>query len=366
MTRPLTEADLEGIDPIDPDPPSDTTIEVVLAEGGPELDSDLTVQRAEHGIRVIARVGVDGWRDPRDRLRPRSVGLSRTDISSLRGPVDLSGFRPGGVRTAFRPERAPRVWRDVPTGERLRKKGGSIFDADDRYLFDDRSFPWRITGKVVTAGGWGSGTVIGPRHVLTASHVVDWRRDDHGRIGWINFTPAYYDGRGPWGTYYADTVAYWIEAPGRLTDAQTAFDYAVLVFSERIGDVTGYAGYRSYDDDWNDGAYWQSIGYPQERASGERPAFEAAGAVRAVSSHTMAGQTGYTMGHFKDFTPGQSGGPAWGWWDGEPWPRVVGVGSTIGDTIVKSTASGTTANDNEYGGGPALSALIGWARQNFT
>jgi hypothetical protein len=40
------------------------------------------------------------------------------------------------------------------------------------------------------------------------------------------------------------------------------------------------------------------------------------------------------------------------------------VGSTIGSTAVQSP-SGTTTGDNEYGGGPALSALIGWARANF-
>jgi hypothetical protein len=136
------------------------------------------------------------------------------------------------------------------------------------------------------------------------------------------------------------------------------------VFSERIGDVTGYAGYRSYDDDWDGEAYWQSIGYPGERASGERPAFEDSGAVQTIASYPGSGQTGYIMGHFKDFTPGQSGGPAWGWWSDEPWPRVVGVGSTIGDTVVKSAATGTAENDNNYGGGPALSALIGWARTN--
>jgi hypothetical protein len=53
-----------------------------------------------------------------------------------------------------------------------------------------------------------------------------------------------------------------------------------------------------------------------------------------------------------------------GWWDNEPWPRVVGVGSTIGDTSVKST-NVVTNGDNEYGGGPALSALISWARSNY-
>lgn len=64
------------------------------------------------------------------------------------------------------------------------------------------------------------------------------------------------------------------------------------------------------------------------------------------------------------FTPGQSGGPAWGWWGSEPWPRVVGVGSTSGSTAVQAP-TGSTNGDNEYGGGSALSALISWARANY-
>jgi hypothetical protein len=43
---------------------------------------------------------------------------------------------------------------------------------------------------------------------------------------------------------------------------------------------------------------------------------------------------------------------------------VVGVGSTIGSTAVQQP-TGSTSGDNEYGGGPALSALISWARANF-
>jgi hypothetical protein len=38
--------------------------------------------------------------------------------------------------------------------------------------------------------------------------------------------------------------------------------------------------------------------------------------------------------------------------------------STIGSTAVQ-TPTGSTVGDNEYGGGPALSALISWARSNF-
>jgi V8-like Glu-specific endopeptidase len=217
---------------------------------------------------------------------------------------------------------------------------------------------------VRTEGQWGSGTTIGPRLVLTASHVINWTGGDEGGVSWVTFIPGYFDGSGPWGEIAATHVIYWIQAPGTLSDEQTAFDYVVLVMSDRIGDVVGYPGYRTYDERWNGESYWQYIGYPGELASGERPAFQGEGVVSSVGDHSTSGQTGYVMGHFNEFTPGQSGGITWGWWGEEPWPRVVGVGSTIGSTAVQ-TPSGTTTGDNEYGGGPALSALIGWARANF-
>lgn len=222
----------------------------------------------------------------------------------------------------------------------------------------------RTTGKVRTEGQWGSGTTVGPRLVLTASHVINWTGGDEGGVSWVTFTPGYFDGSGPWGEIAATHVIYWIQAPGTLSDEQTAFDYVVLVMADRIGDVVGYPGYRTYDERWNDESYWQYIGYPGELASGERPAFQGDGVVSSVGDHSTSGQTGYVMGHFNEFTPGQSGGIVWGWWGDEPWPRVIGVGSTIGSTAVQ-TPTGSTTGDNEYGGGPALSALIGWARANF-
>ncbi len=133
--------------------------------------------------------------------------------------------------------------------------------------------------------------------------------------------------------------------------------------AERIGDVIGYPGYRTYDDDWNDGEYWQYIGYPGELSSGERPAFQGDAVVSSQQDFSLSGNTGYVLGHFNEFTPGQSGGSAWGWWGEEPWPRVVGVGSTIGSTAVQQP-TGSTIGDNEYGGGPALSSIISWARSN--
>ena len=205
--------------------------------------------------------------------------------------------------------------------------------------------------------------MIGTRHVLTASHCISWNSD--GSIGWATFTPGYYDGTGYVGEINVIHVYWWEKAAGRLTDEQTAFDYVVGILDQDLSGNVGYVGYRTYDDDWNDGAYWEYVGYPAELASGERPAYQ--GGCKISSKHDFSidesDDDGYLLGHYNEFTPGQSGGASWGWWGDEVFPRVVGVGSTIGDTVVKAT--GDENSDNEYGGGPALSALISYARENW-
>lgn len=325
---------------------------------------DAKLDRDDDRMRLLADVDARGIRRTRRHHLIPAEKLTPGDVDPGLPDKEFGGHVPGGVPTSFVPEQA-KPTHQLPPGEgKDVDKGGTIFDTDDRYLFDDTSFPWRTAGKVRTEGGWGSGVTIGPRLVLTASHVINWTGGDDGRVGWVTFTPAYFDGRGPWGEIAATRVIYWLQAPGTLSDDQTAFDYVVLLMEERIGDVVGYPGFRTYADSWNGGKFWQYIGYPGELASGERPAFQGSGVVSSVGNHSLSGQSGYVMGHFNEFTPGQSGGIAWGWWGHEPWPRVVGVGSTIGSTAVE-TPSGTTTGDNEYGGGPALSALIAYARNKY-
>jgi V8-like Glu-specific endopeptidase len=314
---------------------------------------------------VVVEAGLDGLEHPYGSKRIEAERLTSRRLGKHAKVRHLDGYVPPGSDLSFIPKKAhrPRADRQY-TESRDRARGGTIFGNDDRYLFNDRSFPWRTTGLIRMAGGRCSGTTIGPRLVLTASHCINWGRGGSSSAGWVTFTPGYFDGSGPWGEISANRVIYWNQAPSVLTDQETAFDYVVLVMNERIGERIGYPGFRTYHNSWNRGSFWQYIGYPGELSSGERPAFQGDGVISSAQNEGMSGQTGKVLGHFNEFTPGQSGGAAWGWWGSEPWPRVVGVGSTIGSTAVQ-VPTGSTVGDNEYGGGPALSSLISWARANY-
>lgn len=267
---------------------------------------------------------------------------------------EIQGFLPDHLGVKF----SPFVIKDLMQERNIEDDSAvNVFSPDTRYVFRDTSFPWCTTGRVETPAGIGSGTMIGRNLLLTASHCIDWGTNS---VGWVKFTPSYYNGSAPFGISWGTRVVYWNRAIGGLSDFETAFDYVVVVLDRNMGNLTGYAGYRTYSPSWNNGNFWQTIGYPGDLTGTERPAFFGGGAIWNTSSHSTSGRQGLVLGHFMDITGGHSGGPVWGWWGNEPWPRVVGVQSAESNTPGPSTAG-----DNEAGGGDALSALISWARSHY-
>jgi len=226
----------------------------------------------------------------------------------------------------------------------------AVFLPDDRSVIYDTSFPWRTCGRVATPGGWGSGVMIGPRHMMTASHVVPWLAD--GGSDWITFTPMQYDTSTPFSSAYAIRVYQWQRVNGAdgIQSNEAAFDYVVVVLSSNLGDSTGWMGSRGYSSDWNGMVRWAHIGYPQDIGAGVRPVYTTNGVMDSTVSESSGGRDSFRIMHRNDLVPGQSGGPYFGWWSGEDFPRVIASQS--------AENWGGAGGSNAAGGGEPLPQLI--------
>jgi V8-like Glu-specific endopeptidase len=225
----------------------------------------------------------------------------------------------------------------------------TIFPPDQRGVFSDTSYPWCTTGKVDLGGGFGSGVLVGPRHLLCASHMMTWNAN--GSVNQVTFTPSYFDGNAPFGNSgITNWFAYRKVVGPNLSAADIEQDYVVLVLSNRLGDVCGYMGTRGYSDSWNGSGFWTHVGYPGDLTGGQRPTFQNGIAINSTAGNDP---TDEELFHQADVWPGQSGGPFFAFWSGESFPRVVAV------------QSAQNSQTNLAGAGNELADLVNQARAAF-
>jgi V8-like Glu-specific endopeptidase len=125
---------------------------------------------------LLGRAGLSGKRVAREASKAKAASIS-------------TPMCPAWAAQSFQPrvasDRAVRVPMQRLKGTQVEPYSG-VYPPDDRVVYFPSSYPWRCIGRIFTwtnwAGGggwnwWGSGVLVGPRHVLTAGHVCPWGRE---------------------------------------------------------------------------------------------------------------------------------------------------------------------------------------------
>lgn len=296
---------------------------------------------------------------------------------------------PLSVTSAYRPlwapeQLIPRI--HVPQGRPyLRSLDGSlvkpsfsgIFGPDDRREILPFGFPWQCIGRVVSriAGKFfmaGSAVLVGPRHVLTASHLLPWNRTSVS----VEFTAGFYDGQsilGPGAASFATEALAW-----KALTQVSAYDMVVIRLTNPLGNMFGFWGTMAYQKAFNDKPMWNRLGYPAlllrngQWVSNTGPKSLAQSNIAVLE--TDSDGDAMELKHHGDVTEGDSGGPLMGFSVQIPPPGQLGVkylpmvvGVTSG-RISRSDPGNFWEWDkwNVAAGGKALVNLVKMSRMMWT
>ncbi len=305
----------------------------------------------QSGWEVI--VDIDGVRAGDRALPPALKGRARKiekrRLSEDQLAENLTGYVPDHLGFNATPRKRMKSFRTIRPATSRRRVATTVFGSDDRFVFQDTTYPWSTVGLVQTNRGSGSGAMIGPRHLLTVSHVIDWTAPAGFAADWVRFTPSFFDGNAPFGESYGVHVYWYLkeDGDGFISGNEGTYDYVVVVLDRRLGETTGWMGARGYDDDWDSLDAWSHIGYPGDLNSGQRPTWQ--GGFRVDGTDSAA----QSILHKADVFPGQSGGPVFGFWDGDVGPRAIAVQSWQNNS------------DNGASGSMDMRDLVALARTEF-
>jgi V8-like Glu-specific endopeptidase len=168
----------------------------------------------------------------------------------------------------------------------------------------------------------GSGVMVGPNDVLTASHII--YDVNHGGVATsVVVSPGRDGGSLPYGSHSTSRINYFpvdLNGDGFLTRQESQYDFAVLGLSTRVGDQTGWFG---IDPTAGRGTY-HVTGYPGVYADASGPRMTDDLGTATPSSVAYL----FNFSSNIEVNPGNSGGPVW--YSTATGPNVVGVVSTTG------------------------------------
>lgn len=220
----------------------------------------------------------------------------------------------------------------APDGRFLFQKE-TVIGQDDRVRIQaTNAWPFSVHGHMIMRfpNGQvfiGTGTLVGPRHVLTAGHCV-FSAADGGFASEIIFNAAQNDLHLPFDSARAERIL----AHPRYEDSENPnFDMGMLILDRDLGKKTGFFGLRAVEDSEELHLLRVNVtGYPGDKDDGQQM-FTHADVVKSVTAERFT----YDIDTFG----GQSGSGVWTIFDGLG-ETVVGVhttGSPSGNGAVRIT-----------------------------
>ncbi len=188
-------------------------------------------------------------------------------------------------------------------------------------------FPWRTFGKVFVGtdpnfrneDGSGSGVLVGPNLMMTASHMVPW--DISSGFWWMRFAPGFREGE-PNGSSFVTKVR------GIRVDTDdfeaSGYDYVICRLAQPMGSLLGWMGTQSFASESSyKNRRWISVGYPGWFFNANLPAVEFDIDIDDIDNDDPGLELEITQGQAAG--DGWSGGPLWGVVDNDF--RVIGIKS---------------------------------------
>ena len=242
---------------------------------------------AGHSIELVyLGVGALGEIDPQDPEEAQIYGRTVEELSPALGLVAFNAGNRNEFRLSFNDALLEAVHRyDSENRLELGTPGGYERDeippgagayawsngADDRFRWYGVNEEVTVAAhrRIVQMGGGCTGTLVGPRHVVTAGHCIYSRRNGTWADNfWVR---AGANGTNEQAEVFVDAdnipggqvLWYYTPSQFRATSGSTwGYDYGILTLPGRLGDVVGWMGRVTYTADDLQDAYVYRRGYP--------------------------------------------------------------------------------------------------------